>query len=344
MTDFIDLRSDTVSRPGLEMRQVMAAADVGDDVFGDDPTVNRLEARAAELMDKEAAVYVPSGTMANLIAVMTHTQPGDEILLGDQCHIFAYELGGVAKLAGVLTHPLPNHPDGTILPATVRTAIREPGLHTPRTSLLCLENTHNRCGGAAIPAATIDELAAIAHAGGLRVHLDGARIFNAQIALQAPAHGIAANADSVSFCLSKGLGCPVGSVLCGDRAFIDQARRNRKMLGGGMRQAGILAAAGLFALDHHVARLSEDHANAAELARGLGVLGPFRANTPETNIVVADIESGSLDRWLAALRAAGVLATPFGPQRMRLVTHINITKDDIQQALYRIASVVTDAK
>ncbi|MEX1103623.1 MAG: GntG family PLP-dependent aldolase, partial [Dehalococcoidia bacterium] len=203
MTPVIDLRSDTVSKPGDAMRKAMAGAEVGDDVFGDDPTVNRLEARAAELLGKEAAVYVPSGTMANLVSVMTHVQPGDEVLLGDQCHIFAYEVGGVARMAGALTHPLKNREDGTLDPADVQAAIRPAALHTPRTALLCLENTHNRCGGAAIPAETIDGLASLAHEHGMAVHLDGARVFNAAAALGVPVARIAQNCDSVSFCLSK---------------------------------------------------------------------------------------------------------------------------------------------
>lgn len=339
MTAVIDLRSDTVSKPGDAMRRAMANAEVGDDVFGDDPTVNRLEERAAELTGKEAAVYVPSGTMANLVSCMTHVQPGEEILLGDQCHIFAYEVGGVARVGGALTHPLRNLPDGSLDAAQVEAAIRLPAMHTPRTALLCLENTHNRCGGEAIPAETIDSLAAIAHRHGLAVHLDGARVFNAAAALGVPASRIAQNADSVSFCLSKGLGCPVGSLICGTEEFIDRARRNRKILGGGMRQAGIIAAAGLYAFDNNLERLREDHENARRLADGLRELEVFRPNHPTSNIVVADILRGELSTWLSAFREAGVLAVPFGPQRMRLVTHINVSRADIDEALSRISLV-----
>jgi threonine aldolase len=337
MTKFIDLRSDTVSRPNDAMRAAMATAEVGDDVFGDDPTVNRLEQRAAALLGKEAALYVPSGTMANLVSVMTHVQPGDEVLLGDQCHIFAYELGGVSRIAGALTHPLKNREDGTLDPADVAAAIRPAALHTPRTALLCLENTHNRCGGEAIPAETIDSLASLAHEHGLAVHLDGARVFNAAAALGVPASRIAREADTVSFCLSKGLGCPIGSLVCGTADFIERARRNRKMLGGGMRQAGIVAAAGLYAFDHNIDRLAEDHANARRLADGLRELEVFRPTHPKSNIVVADVLRGDLNAWLAAFRDAGVLAVAFGPQRMRLVTHINISRGDIDEALSRIA-------
>jgi threonine aldolase len=336
MTRVIDLRSDTVSRPDDAMRRAMAEAEVGDDVFGDDPTVNRLEERAAELLGKDAAMYVPSGTMANLVSVMTHVQPGEEVLLGDQCHIFAYEVGGVARVAGALTHPLINNEDGTIEPHAIVNAARQPGLHVPRTALLCLENTHNRCGGEAIPAETIDRLAGLAHEHGLAVHLDGARVFNAAAALGVPAARVAREADSVSFCLSKGLGCPVGSLVCASGDFIERARRNRKILGGGMRQAGIIAAAGLYAFDHNIERLPEDHENAKRLADGLRELEVFRPNQPTSNIVVADVLRGDLNAWLAAFRERGVLAVAFGPQRMRLVTHINISHADVDEALARI--------
>lgn len=340
MKPVIDLRSDTVSRPSDEMRAVMAAAPVGDDVFGDDPTVNLLEQRAAAAVGKEAALFVPSGTMANLIAVLTHTKPGDEVILGDQCHIFQYEVGGAARLGGVITRALPNLDDGSLEPNAVAGAIRAENLHSPGSKLLCLENTHNRCGGAAIPVAIIAELAQVAHTNGLNVHLDGARLFNAAAALGVPASDIAAHADSVSFCLSKGLGCPIGSLLCGPADFIERARRNRKMLGGGMRQVGIVAAAGLYALDNNVGRLREDHENARALADGLRELGPFRPNTPQTNIVVVDIVRGSLGQWLAEFEKEGVLGVAFGPARIRLVTHLNITREHVNDALGRIQSIV----
>lgn len=340
MTQPIDLRSDTVTKPTTAMRRAMADAEVGDDVLGDDPTVNRLEARAAELLGKEAALFVASGTMANLVAVMTHTKPGEGIILGDESHIFQYEVGGAARLAGVMTHPLPNKPDGSIGLDQVSAAIRVESLHTPRTALLCIENTHNRCGGGALDAGTMDALSAVAHAGGLAVHLDGARIFNAQVALGTPAARLAAGADSVSFCLSKGLGCPVGSLLCGPRDHIALARRNRKLLGGGMRQAGILAAAGLYALDHHVDRLAEDHANAQLLADGLARIGPFRPIPPRTNIVVVHTSGPPAEEWVRRFEAAGVLAVPFGAGRLRMVTHLDISSDDIREALRRIEHTV----
>jgi threonine aldolase len=340
MSGVIDLRSDTVSRPSDGMRAAMASAEVGDDVFGDDPTVIRLEERAAELAGKEAALYVASGTMANLVSVLTHTSPGDEAIMGDQCHIFQYELGGAARLGGVITRALPNLANGALEPNAIANAYRQENLHSPGSKLLCIENTHNRCGGAAIDVDTMDEMTSVAREHGMKVHLDGARVFNAAAALNVPVSRIARDCDSVSFCLSKGLGCPVGSVICGSRDFIDRARRNRKMLGGGMRQAGIIAAAGLYAFEHNIGRISEDHANARLLADGLRELGPFRPNTPETNIVVADVVRGELNHWLAAFQAEGVLAVAFGPQRMRMVTHLNVSRFDVDEALARIQRAV----
>jgi threonine aldolase len=340
MNTVIDLRSDTVTKPSQGMRRAMAEAEVGDDVFGDDPTVNRLEAMAAERVGKEAAVFVPSGTMANLLAVMTHTRPGDEILLGDECHIFNYEVAGSARLAGVQAHALRNRPDGSIDVAEVAAAIRGPNIHTPKDSLFCLENTHNRCGGSAVPIATMDSLTGLAHEHGVAVHLDGARIFNTQVTLGVPAARIARDCDSVSFCFSKGLGCPVGSVLTGSKPFIAGARRNRKMLGGGMRQAGILAAAGIYALEHNVERMAEDHANAKRLADGLRRLGAFAPIAPQSNIVVADVTRGDLDAWLTSFAEAGVLAVGFGPQRMRMVTHLDVSEADVDDALKRIEQIL----
>ncbi len=339
MTAIIDLRSDTVSKPTGDMRRAIAEAEVGDDVFGDDPTVNRLEVMASELTGKEAALFVPSGTMANLVSVMTHTRPGDEILLGDQSHVFNYEVAGTARIALVQAHALRNLPDGSLDPDEVESAIRPANLHTPPNTLLCLENTHNRCGGAVIPIEQMDTLTALARTHGLKVHLDGARLFNAQTALGVPAVRIARDCDTVSFCFSKGLGCPAGSVLCGPREFIQQARRNRKVLGGGMRQAGFLAAAAVFALENNISRLTEDHANASLLADGLREHPAFAPNSPQSNIVTVDIRQGTLDQWLTAFRDTGVLAVAFGPQRMRLVTHLNITHDDIVEALRRIGRV-----
>lgn len=339
MSRVIDFRSDTVTKPTPAMRAAMAAAEVGDDVFGDDPTVNRLEARAAEAVGKEAALFVPSGTMANLVALLTHTNPGDEVILGDQSHIFQYEVGGAARIAGLVTRTLTNLPDGTLDPGELRAAIRPETIHSPGSRLLCLENTHNRCAGAALPPSTVGELAETARRRGLAVHLDGARIFNAAAALGVTAAELAAPCDSVSFCFSKGLGAPVGSVLCGKREFIDRARRFRKLLGGGMRQAGVLAAAALYALDNHVERLPEDHANARRLAEGLAAFGPFRPVPPQTNIVVVDVLEGRVDDWVAAFAAEGVLAVAFGPGRFRMVTHLDISRADVDEALIRISRI-----
>jgi len=339
MTRTIDLRSDTVTRPGEAMRRAMYEAEVGDDVFGDDPTINRLEAMAAERIGKEAALFVPSGTMANLIAVMTHTRPADEILLGDQSHIFNYEVAGTARIANVQAHALRNRPDGSLDLSEVEAAVREPNVHTPHNPLLCLENTHNRCGGAAPGIEEMDGLTSLARQKGMCVHLDGARIFNAQAALGVPADRIARDCDTVSFCFSKGLGAPVGSILCGSSGFIAEARRNRKMLGGGMRQAGVLAAAAVFALEHNVDRLVDDHRNAKRLADGLRRYDAFVPNEPVTNIVVAHVVRGDLATWLRALGEAGVLAVAFGPQRLRMVTHIDISGDDIDEALSRVEQV-----
>ncbi len=336
----IDLRSDTVSQPGDAMRRAMYEAEVGDDVFGDDPTVNRLEAMAAELLGKEAALFVASGTMGNLIALMSHTKPGDEVLLGRESHIFQYEVGGAARIANVMVNPLENREDGTIGLDAIAANVRPPNIHAPVTSLLTLENTHNRCGGSAIPAADMDAMAQLGHRKGMRVHLDGARLFNAAVALETPAARLAAECDTVSFCLSKGLGCPVGSLLCGPSDFIELARRNRKMLGGGMRQVGVLAAAGIYALENNVARIADDHANAAALAAGIGKYDAFHVAAPQTNIVIIDIVKGEPAAWLRAFEHAGVLAVGFGPTRLRMVTHINITAEDIETALERIAGAV----
>ena len=332
----IDLRSDTVTRPDAAMRRAMAEAEVGDDVFGDDPSVNRLEAMAAERLGKERALFTPSGTMANLAAVLSHTRPSDEVLLGEESHIFNYEVAGAARVGGVQLRPLANDAGGGIAEADVRAAMREPNIHAPRTALLCLENTHNRCGGAVLTRARTQALAAIAHEAGAAAHLDGARIFNAEAASGTPAAALAAPVDSVSFCLSKGLACPVGSLLCGPRDLIERARRERKMLGGGMRQAGVLAAAGVHALERNIERLADDHANARALAEGLERVGAFAITPPATNIVVLDVREGTRDGWLAALAEAGVRATPFGAGRIRMVTHKDVDGAAIVEALRRI--------
>jgi threonine aldolase len=343
----IDLRSDTVTLPSPEMRRAMYEAELGDDVFGDDPTVNRLEERAAEILGKEAALFVTSGTQGNLVAVLTHATRGDEIVVGDQSHMLNAEVGGASALAGAQVRAVPNRPDGTLDAAALRASIRDrTDLHQPFTSLICLENTHNRCGGAVLDPAYIQQVQQFAHAQGIAVHLDGARLFNAAVALGVPAAALAAGADSVTFCASKGLAAPVGSLLCGPRAFVDRARRWRKMLGGGMRQAGVIAAGALYALDHMVERLAEDHAHARTLAEGLAsipgiALDPGRVRT---NIVILDLaSSGRSPRdVVGALAARGVLAVPFGPTQVRMVTHYGIDAGQIEHALAVTRTVFRD--
>ncbi len=340
----VDLRSDTVSQPDGAMRKAIAEAELGDDVYSDDPSVNRLEAMAAERLGREAAMLVPSGTMANLTSVMTHTRPGDEILLGNEAHILNYEGAGAARIAGVQTQSLPNDWDtGGIDPGAVANAVRAPSQNIPKTTLLCLENTHNRCGGRPVPLQLMQELINTAHAHGLTVHVDGARIFNAEAALGSPAAELTRGAESVTFCLSKGLGCPVGSVICGSRDFIAEARQNRRVLGGGLRQAGIIAAAGIYALENNISRLADDHANAARLAEGLTNLEVFEPEEPRTNILAVGLRRGTSGDWGRLLKDHGVLCTAFGPRRLRFVTHINITTDDIEEALVRIERAVAAA-
>lgn len=344
----IDLRSDTVTQPTPEMRQAMAQAEVGDDVYGEDPTVNRLEALAAERMGKAAAMFVPSGTMGNLAAILTHCGRGDEVILGDQAHTFTSEAGGIAALGGVHPYPLRNAPDGTLALEDILGAIREDNPHYPRTRLICLENTHNRCYGAALSVAYTAAVGRLAHERGLKLHIDGARIFNAAVAQGVEARDLAAPADSITFCLSKGLCAPVGSVLCGPADFIREARRTRKVLGGGMRQAGILAAAGIVALETMVDRLAEDHANARRLAEGLANL-PGIAIEPErvqTNIVFFDLRPevrlGTKD-VAAQLAERGVKVGVAGPRRFRAVTHYWVKAEDIEQALAAFAAVLRSA-
>jgi threonine aldolase len=288
--NIIDLRSDTVTIPTDDMRDAMYEAALGDDVYGEDPTVNGLEEIAARMLGKEAALLTVSGTMSNLVAVLTHTSHGEEIILGSGSHIFLNEVGGAAALGGVMVRTVPNAPNGELGRAEIEGAIRGQNIHLPKTSLLCLENTQNVCGGTVLTSAHTSAAAGLAHERGLRVHLDGARIFNAAVALSVPASELARDVDSVCFCLSKGLSAPVGSVLCGSHDFIVSARKWRKMVGGGMRQAGVIAAAGIVALEVMVDRLQEDHDNAQRLARGLantpGLI--VRQPDPPTNIVMCE--------------------------------------------------------
>jgi threonine aldolase len=333
----IDLRSDTVTQPTDEMRQAMAAAVLGDDVFGEDPTVCELEDLAAKITGKEAALFVPSGTMANLVSLLTHCGRGDEIILGDQAHIFYYEQGGSAQVGGIHPRTLPNQPDGTLDLDAVRYAIRPDDTHFPRTRLIALENTHNRCNGSPLAPAYLQQMADLAAEYGLKIHVDGARIFNAAKALGVPVDRLAATADSLSFCLSKGLAAPVGSLVCSDRDFIVRARRQRKVLGGGMRQAGVLAAAGIVALETMTARLAEDHANARHLAEGLSAV-PGIQLTPDsvrTNIVFINLapSARAAAEIVVRLQDQGILMLATGPHQLRAVTHYGISREDIDRAV-----------
>lgn len=345
--EVIDLRSDTVTKPTDQMRRAMADAEVGDDVYGEDPSINRLQERAAEILGKEAGLLMASGTMSNLVSVLTHCQRGDEIVMGDEAHIFWNESAGASALAGVQIRLVPNDSQGRINPADLEGAIRPRGnVHTPPTTLVCLENTHNRCGGGVLTPEDTKKVCDVAHAAGAKVHLDGARIFNAAVALEVPARELVKEVDDVSFCLSKALSCPVGSVLCGSREFIDDARKWRKMVGGGMRQAGVLAAAGLVALDTMINRLAEDHANARQLAQGLANIDGLKLDPDsiQSNIVIFEVDGsvGAASQVISTLAREGVLVTYPGKQSIRMVTHRHIGSDDIDEALSRVSRVVKE--
>jgi threonine aldolase len=322
----IDLRSDTVTRPSAAMRQAMATAEVGDDVWGDDPTVARLEALTAGKAGKEAGLFVPSGTQSNLVALLTHCQRGDEYLVGQDAHIYRYEGGGGAAFGGIQPQPLPVQADGSIALAHFRAAIKPDDFHFARTRLLCLENTIH---GRVLSQRYAEDACALAQAHGLTTHLDGARLFNAAVRQNVAAADLAAPFDSVSICLSKGLGAPVGSVLCGSQAFIKQAKRWRKMLGGGMRQSGILAAAGIYALEHNVARLAEDHANAALLAEELSTVAELHIDPAmvQTNMVFVTPAAGVAEALTRHLQGQGILVDPGAT--LRLVTHLDVSREDI---------------
>jgi len=327
----VDLRSDTVTRPTPAMRDAMARAEVGDDVFGDDPTVNALQAKIAALLGFEAALFVPSGTQSNLVAIMSHCQRGDEYLVGQQAHSYGYEGGGAAVLGSVQPQPIAHQPDGTLALGDIEAAIKPDDSHFARSRLLCLENT---LGGKALPLAYLRDATALARRCGLAAHLDGARLFNAATALALPAREIAAHFDSVSVCFSKGLGAPVGSALCGSRELIARAHRWRKMAGGGMRQAGVLAAAAIYALDHHVERLAEDHANARRLADGLAGVPGVSVEPPDSNIVFVDIAGARAAGLVEHLKAQRVLAT--GLYRLRFVTHLDVDAAGVDRAVAAI--------
>jgi len=342
----LDLRSDTITRPTESMRRAMAAAEVGDDVFCEDPTVNRLEALAAERLGKEAGLFVSSGTLGNLVCQLTHCGRGDEMILGDQAHIFYYEQGGSAAVGGIHPHIIPNLPDGRLDLETIEAAVRPENVHFPRSRLIVLENTHNRCNGSPLGPDYLKQVGELARGHGLKLHIDGARLFNAAVALHVDAADLVVEADSVSICLSKGLAAPVGSVVCGSRAFIEQARRNRKILGGGMRQAGVLAAAGIVALTEMTARLADDHANARRLAEGLAELGGISVEpeTVHTNIVFIEVDAGRMSAAALAkkLEAAGVRVLASGPRQLRAVTHYHITAEHIYAALQVFSQVLNN--
>jgi len=344
MPDLIDLRSDTVTKPSPAMRAAMAEAEVGDDVYGEDPTVNRLEREAARIAGKEAAVFVPSGTMGNNIAIKMHTRHGDEILCESRSHIFDWELSMVGWFAGCLARPVATE-DGILTWKKTEPAVRIGSPHNAATTLVCLENTHNMAGGAVYPLDVIDEICAEAHERGVKVHMDGARVFNASAALKIPVARIVRDADSVMFCLSKGLGAPVGSMLAGAADAIEQARLYRKRLGGGMRQAGVLAAAGLIALLESPARLEEDHANARLLAEALGELPDIGIDPAHvrTNIVIFDVSALGISaaEFVCQLKSYGVIAGVVTPRRVRLVTHQDVSRADCVRAAEAVTAVAT---
>lgn len=339
----IDLRSDTVTQPTPRMREAMYRAEVGDDVFGEDPTVNRLERLAAERMGKEAALFVASGTMGNLVALLAHCGRGDEVILGDRSHTFLFEQGGMAALGGITPRPVPNQPDGTLRLEDILAAIREDNVHFPRSRLVCLENTHNMCNGTPLTEAYTAQVARLAHAHGLRVHLDGARVFNAAAALGTDVRALVREVDSVMFCLSKGLCAPVGSLVCGEAGFIAEARRARKVLGGGMRQGGVLAAAGIVALEEMTDRLAEDHARARRLAEGLARIPGVQVGPVATNILyfwLSDEASKRQEQVVSELAQRGVLVLGREDGRFRAVTHYWVTDEGIEYALRALEEVL----
>lgn len=330
----VDLRSDTVTMPSPEMRRAIYEAEVGDDVYGDDPSVNELEAKSAEMLGKEAGLFVTSGTQGNLVSMLAHCGRGDEVVVGDRSHIFTNEAGGASVLGGLFLFPVKTDRFGFLEPDDIRAATNPTDYHKPPTKLLCIENTHNQSSGQPLTVEQTEAMADAAKEGGMNVHIDGARIFNAAVSLEVDVAELCAPADSVTFCLSKGLACPVGSVVVGSEDFIDQARRYRKMLGAGMRQVGVVAAAGIYALDNMIDRLTEDHANAKKLAEGLSEIDGISV-APEnvhSNIVYFNIPPGSGTAISDNLKQRGILVNPGDPV-MRMVTHHGIASEDIDYTL-----------
>ena len=339
----IDLRSDTVTHPTETMRKAMYKAEVGDDVYGEDPTVIKLEKLAAKMLGKEAGLYVTSGTMSNLIAILTQTVRGNEIIVGSESHIFWYEVGGASALGGVVLRTIPNQANGELKPEDIEKAIRSTDIHAPPTALVCLENTQNRCGGMVLSPSYTTGVVKLARKHNLKVHLDGARLFNAAVALNVPVTDLTKGVDSVGICLSKGLSAPIGSVICGTGDFVARARKWRKMLGGGMRQVGIIAAAGIVALETMVDRLAEDHVNAQRLAEGMrNIKGLIvtQGNVP-TNIILFETARGiDPDKFSAAMREKGILLSPRGGNQFRVVTHRMISAPDIEKTLTSFKKVL----
>jgi threonine aldolase len=343
---FIDLRSDTITPPTPAMREAMANAAVGDDVYDEDPSINLLQEMSAKLLGKEAGLFIPSGTMGNLIAVLAHCDRGDEVIMGNLGHTFLFEGGGIAALGGVHPHTIPNQPDGTIKLDAIRDAIRSDNIHYPISRLIILENTHNRCGGVPLTVEYTQQTADLAHDADLKLHLDGARIFNAAAALQVEPVELTAPCDSITFCLSKGLCAPVGSVLCGTAAFIQKSLRLRKHLGGGMRQAGILAAAGIVALEKMSGRLAEDHQTSAKLSQGLAALPGLIQNppSPATNMVFIDLGAEIMtdaEGLASRLADQNVKVGVVSQRRLRLVTHYWIQPQDIDQVVETFKQVLS---
>ncbi|MDO9026250.1 MAG: low-specificity L-threonine aldolase [bacterium] len=331
----IDLRSDTVTKPSAAMKRAMFSAPLGDDVFGDDPTVNKLQSETARLLGKQAGLFVPSGTMGNQIALKTLTQPGDEVILDHESHIFRYEVAGAAVISGLQFHTI-HGPGGIMTAEQVKEAIRPADIHQPQTTMVCLENTHNRAGGVIYPLDEIKKISALCKKHKIKMHLDGARLWNASIASGIPLKEYSKYFDSVMVCFSKGLGCPAGSVLAGDKEFIEKARRNRKMMGGGMRQAGILAGSGLYALKHNLKRMAEDHKRAQTLAKTIYQIPKIRIDlaSVQTNIVVFDIKQTGMrsEQAMEKLAGKGLWLVSFGPTRLRVVTHLDVDDKDIEHA------------
>lgn len=342
----IDLRSDTVTKPTPAMRAAMAAAEVGDDVYGEDPTVLRLEEKIAAMLGKEKALFVPSGTMSNQVGVRVHCSPGDEFLCETSCHIYQYEQGAFAQLSGVVARPIDGE-FGVLKLEQLVGLIRPENVHHVRTRLVCLENTHNRGGGRLQPYDEVERICHWAHANGLATHLDGARLFNAVVATGIAADKWAQHFDTVSVCFSKGLGAPVGSALTGPRDLIERAHRHRKLFGGAMRQAGIIAAGALYALENHIPRLADDHANARRLAEAIRQIDGLELRPPQvdTNLIIyrVDAKLGTAGEFAARLKRRGLLISPVGGQLMRAVTHLDIREDDIQRAIEILKTVAAES-